>query len=73
MLRPTAIGKVASFIVKHFRPLTPNMKLYIDETVNKLNIQHRTSNIERPISMTLRFIYFKTNEPLNTDTKNFEG
>jgi len=27
------------------------------------NVEHRTSNIERPILMALRFIYFKTNEP----------
>jgi len=35
------------------------MKLYIEEVVNKLNIEHRTSNIERPILMALRFIFFK--------------
>jgi hypothetical protein len=32
-----------------------------------LNVEHRTSNIERPILMTLRFIDFKTNEPQNTE------
>ena len=30
--------------------------------VDRLNIEHRTSNIERRIMMALRFIYFKTNE-----------
>jgi len=38
------------------------MKLRLAGTVNKLNVEHRTPNIERPILMTLRFIYFKTNE-----------
>jgi hypothetical protein len=28
-----------------------------------MNIEHRTSNIERRILMTLRFIYFKSSEP----------
>ena len=32
-------------------------------TVIRMNVEHRTSNIERPILMALRFIYFKTNEP----------
>ncbi len=32
-------------------------------TVNRLNVEHPTSNIERPILMTLRFIDFKTSEP----------
>jgi len=35
-----------------------------DLTENRLNVEHRTPNIERPILMTLRFIYFKTREPL---------
>jgi hypothetical protein len=47
------------------------MKLGLAETVNhaedviqrQLNVEHRTSNVERPILMTLRFIYFKTGEP----------
>jgi hypothetical protein len=38
------------------------MKLRLRGTVKRLNIEHRTSNIERRILMTLRFIYFKTNE-----------
>ena len=33
----------------------------IVETVNRLNVEHRTSNIEHPILMALRFIYFKAN------------
>jgi hypothetical protein len=36
------------------------MKLRLGGTVNGLNVEHRTSNIERPILMTLRFIDFKT-------------
>ena len=73
MLRPTAIEQIIGFSVNHIRSLTTYMKLYLDETVNKLNVQHRTSNIERPISKTLRFFYFKTSGPQNTDPKNFEG
>jgi hypothetical protein len=42
------------------------MKLGLTETMNRLNVEHRTSNIERPILMTLRFIYFK-NKPQNTE------
>ena len=42
--------------------LTPRMKLRLAGTVNRLNVEHRTSNIERPILMTLRFIDFKTSE-----------
>ncbi len=38
------------------------MKLQEAGTVNRLNVEHRMPNIERPIVMTLRFIYFKTNE-----------
>jgi hypothetical protein len=34
-------------------------------TVNRLNVEHRTPNIERPILTTLRFIDFKTSEPQN--------
>jgi len=41
------------------------MKLRLPETVIRLNVEHRTSNIERRILMTLRFIYFKTSEPQN--------
>ncbi len=35
------------------------MKLGLAGTEKRLNVEHRTSNIERPILMTLRFIYFK--------------
>jgi hypothetical protein len=57
------------------------MKLRLAGTVNRLNVEHRTSNTERPILMTLRFIDFKTNEPQNTEQQpatssaesNFEG
>jgi len=38
------------------------MKLRLAGTGKRLNAQHRTPNIERPILMTLRFIDFKTNE-----------
>jgi hypothetical protein len=43
--------------------LTPYMKLRRTGTVKRLNIEHRTSNIEHRILMTLRFIDFKTSEP----------
>jgi hypothetical protein len=33
------------------------MKLQVAETVNELNVEHRTPNIERSIMMALRFIY----------------
>ena len=39
------------------------MKLRLAGTVNRLNVEHRTSNIEHPILMTLRLIDFKTSEP----------
>jgi hypothetical protein len=39
-----------------------HIKLRLPGTVKRLNVQHRTSNIERRILMTLRFIYFKTSE-----------
>ena len=38
------------------------MKLRLAGTVKRLNVEHRTSNIEHPILMTLRFTYFKTSE-----------
>jgi hypothetical protein len=47
------------------------MKLRLAGTANPpgglyaLNIEHRTSNIERRILMALRFIYFKTSESQN--------
>jgi len=44
------------------------MELRLAETVNGLNVEHRTSNFERPILMALRFTYIKTSEP-----HNFEG
>jgi hypothetical protein len=47
----------------NLEPLNPRMKLRLAGTVNRLNVEHRTSNIERPILMALRFIYFKTSEP----------
>ena len=39
------------------------MRYHLARTVNRLNIEHRTSNIERRMLMTLRFIDFKTSEP----------
>ena len=44
------------------------MKLRLAGTVNRLNVEHRTSNIERRILMVLRFIDFETSE-----SQNFEG
>jgi hypothetical protein len=43
------------------------MKLQMAGTAKGLNVEHRTSNIERRILMTLRFIYFKTSEPQNVE------
>ena len=45
------------------------MKLRLTGTVKKLNVEHRTSNIEHRILMTLRFIDFKTSEPYNFEGK----
>ena len=39
------------------------IKLRLPGTVKRLNVEHRTPNIERRILMTLRFIDFKTSEP----------
>jgi hypothetical protein len=44
------------------------MKLNVAGTVNRLNVEHRTSNIERPILMALRFIDFKTSESQTATT-----
>jgi hypothetical protein len=41
------------------------MKLRLAGTVNRLNVQHRTSNIERRILMALRFIDFETSKSQN--------
>jgi hypothetical protein len=38
------------------------VKLRLAVTANRLNVEHRTSNIERRILMALRFIEFKTSE-----------
>ena len=43
------------------------MKLHIVGTKIRLNVEHRTPNIERRILMTLRFIDFKTSEPQNIE------
>jgi hypothetical protein len=49
-------------------PTTSRMKFRLVGTLKRLNVEHRTSNIEHPILMALRFIYFKTSEP-----RIFEG
>ncbi len=49
------------------------IKIRLAGTVNRLNVEHRTSNIERRILMALRFIHFETSEPQNTEPQNFEG
>jgi len=41
------------------------MKLQVAGAENRLNVEHRTPNIERPILMTLRFIDFKTGASQN--------
>jgi len=48
------------------------MKLRLPGTVKRLNVEHRTSNIERRILMTLRFIYLKTSEPQNIEYRTAE-
>jgi hypothetical protein len=61
--------------VSAFLPLTSRFWL-LAGTVNRLNVEHRTPNIERRILMTLRFIDFKTNEPqpaTSSVESNFEG
>jgi hypothetical protein len=59
-------GTVYRFQVAGFRKLRcyglkPDMKLHIVGTANRLNLEHRTSNIEHRILNTLRFIDFKLN------------
>jgi hypothetical protein len=44
------------------------MKLRLAGTANRLNIEHRTSNIERRILMALRLFDLETNK-----SQNFEG
>jgi hypothetical protein len=41
------------------------VKLRLAGTANRLNVEHRTSNIERRIWMALRFIESKTSESQN--------
>jgi hypothetical protein len=53
-----------------FSLLTPYMKPHMVGPANRLNVEHRTSNIEHRILMTLRFIYFKTSEPQNTEPQH---
>jgi len=43
------------------------MKLRLAGTANRLNVEHRTSNIERRILMALRFIESKTSESQNLE------
>jgi len=38
------------------------MKLRLFGADNRLNVEHRTSNVERSMRMALRFIYLETNE-----------
>ena len=55
-----AKGKVSSSIkLEAAARGSAHMKLHVAGTVNRLNVEHRTPNIERPILMTLRFILFK--------------
>jgi len=43
------------------------MKLHIVEAKIRLNVEHRTPNIERRILITLRFVDFKTSELQNIE------
>ena len=45
------------------------LMIKLAETVNRLNVEHRTLNVERPILMALRFIYFITSEPQNIELR----
>jgi len=68
LLRLSRRGDVGDYVCEHCSGggtpylLTSYMKPDLAGTVNRLNIEHRTSNIERRIMMTLRFIYCKTSE-----------
>jgi len=42
------------------------LEFRLNETVNRLNIEHRTFNIEHPILMALCFIYFKADKSHKT-------
>jgi hypothetical protein len=45
-----------------------SMKLHLYGTLNRLNVEHRTSNIEPPILMALCFIYLKqANRKISND------
>jgi hypothetical protein len=48
------------------------MKPRLAGTMNRWNVEHRTTNVEHRILMTLRFIDFKTSEPKITEPQNFE-
>jgi hypothetical protein len=41
------------------------MNLPLTGTVKRINVEHRTPNIERPILMALRFTHFKKSESQN--------
>jgi len=58
--------KLAAFQARGGARMKLLMRFRLAGTVKRLNIEHRTSNIECPILMTLRFIDFKTNEPQPT-------
>jgi len=59
----TVVGKSTSIQLAAFQAQGgARMRLSLPGTVNILNVEHRTPNIERPMLMTLRFIYFKTSE-----------
>jgi hypothetical protein len=58
------------FVLKNMqcRDITTSyMKLRLSGTANRLNVEHRTSNIERRILMALRFIESKTSESQNLE------
>jgi len=67
---PFRIEELKSFL-KRLYETTPKwhgfLMIKLAETVNRLNVEHRTLNVERPILMALRFIYFITSEPQNIE------
>ena len=70
-LYETSQGKV-SYSIKLAAPPArggARMKLRLAGTMNRLNVEHRTPNIERPLMKALRFIHFIKREPQITNCR----
>jgi len=59
------IGSATDQTTSRLQPRRRPEKRSVKSKEKIMNIEHRTSNIERRILMTLRFIYFKTRELQN--------